>query len=110
LIECKRAAIEGARVFVVGTEVCIVASVLAINPDGMILVPVIISRDTIVEVAGKGPLGDHGAKDGDGRAGELHCAIVLWNWLKVEVVGRKISGWFVALLLCLDVVDGEELT
>ena len=68
------------------------ASVLAINPDGMILVVILtISRETVVD-AGEGSLDYHGAEDGDGGAGELHCAVVLWNWLEGEVVVRRISG------------------
>ena len=76
LIEFEPAAVIGTRVFVIGTEVCVVASVLAINPDGMILMPVIISRDTVVKVTGEGGLGQESAKEGEGRGGELHCVVV----------------------------------
>jgi len=86
-----------------------VASVLAINPDGMILMPVIISRDTVVEVAGEGSLRHHGAEDGDGSAGELHCAIVLWNWLEDEVVEGFMDSLMLKFCVDLNVVDGEEL-
>ena len=85
------------------------ASVLAINPDGMVLMPVIVSRDTVVEVAGEGSLRHHGAEDGDGSAGELHCAIVLWNWLEDEVVEGFMDSLMLKFCVDLNVVDGEEL-
>jgi hypothetical protein len=109
LIEREHAAVVGARVFAIGTEECVVASALAINPDGMILMPVIISRDTVVEVGGEGSLRHHGAEDGDGSAGELHCAIVLWNWLEDEVVEEFLDSLMLKFCVDLDVVDGGEL-
>ena len=66
----------------------------------MILVPVIVSSDAVVEVAGEGSLGEHGAEDGDGGAGELHCDVVLWNWLENIVVVGWISGKCDARVLC----------
>lgn len=42
----------------------------------MILVAVIVSRDTVVEVTGEDCLGHEGTEDGEGSGGELHCVVV----------------------------------
>jgi hypothetical protein len=75
----------------------------------MILMAVIIGRDAVVEVAGEGSLRHHGAEDGDGSAGELHCDIVLWNWLEDEVVEGFLESLMLKFCVDLNVVDGEEL-
>lgn len=83
-IEREPAAVVGARVLAVGAEVCVVTDALAIDPDGVVLVPVVVMREAVVEVAGEDGLGHEGAEDGDSGDGELHCAVVFGVGLRMK--------------------------
>jgi hypothetical protein len=75
LIERENAAIIGTRVDAVGSKVHVIARALAIHPNGMIFVPIVVICDTVVEVAGEGTFGHESTNEGSVDGGEMHYAI-----------------------------------
>jgi len=84
LIEVEPAAVIAAGVFVIGTEVCVAANAFAIDPNGMILMAVIVSRDAVVKVTGEGCLGHESTEEGEGSGDELHCVVVFGINLRMK--------------------------
>jgi hypothetical protein len=77
LIEGENAAIIGTRVDAIGSKVHVIARALAIHPNSMIFVPIVVICDTVVEVAGEGTFGHEGAYEGSVDGGEMHYAVVI---------------------------------
>jgi hypothetical protein len=85
-IDLEITTVVQARILATRTEICVVTSALAVNPNGMIFMTVDLEmRLAVVESGGTSGLGHDSAEEGDGCGGELHFAVVFEMNLKNSI-------------------------